>query len=332
MIKAVRTKTAALVAACGLLGVVGTGAALAYLTDGETTTNTFTVGDVSIEALETGWPGNDSNVTKDLVPNKELPKNPKVVNRGINDAIVFMTVDSPMENITVISDNGTVVTPKSVNELFWFKDADDAASTHANHFDTDSATGKWMELTAKEMWVRINNNTKAETQVSADNISTIYGQLQPYETLVKRYVFAYKTPIQGSSTHDGSPQTSDNLETSPLFDKIQLKNIIEGEIDEEATQKVVVRTYAIQSTEILESSADLTDSLDAATLGKIYDIYIRQNSTGNNASGLQVTGLRDVDSITGTSNGSSGTTDSHTNRWDTNDNVTSSGTNLNPLP
>ena len=105
MEKNTKKRTAALIAACGLLGAAGTGAALAYLTDGETATNTFVVGDVSIEGIEPNWPGNDSDDPKDIVPNEELPKDPQIDNKGVNDAIVFMTVDSPMENVTIINDD-----------------------------------------------------------------------------------------------------------------------------------------------------------------------------------------------------------------------------------
>lgn len=312
MNKNTKKKTAALVAACGLLGVAGTGAALAYLTDGETATNTFTIGDVSIEGLEPHWPGNDHDDPKDIEPNEEVPKDPMVDNKGVNDAIVFVTVDSPMENITVINDNGTVQTAKSVNEIFWFKDEADAASTHANNFDAG-----WQRLPAKEMYVKIAADG-TETLVDGTSqamLKAAYDALTPTDVLVKRYVFGYKQAIQGSTTHDGSAQSADNKKTTPLFDKIQLKNMLENEIDE-ATESVIVRSYAIQASELLENSADLGDNLTEANLGKIYDIYIRQNSTGDDASGLKVEGLRDVDSVEATQNGAAGTQDAHVNRWD----------------
>lgn len=323
MEKNTKKRTAALIAACGLLGAAGTGAALAYLTDGETATNTFVVGDVSIEGIEPNWPGNDSDDPKDIVPNEELPKDPQIDNKGVNDAIVFMTVDSPMENVTIINDDGTVNTAKGINEIFWFKDAADTASTHANNFDSG-----WEHLTAKEMYVKIAADG-TETVVAQADLADTYAALEADDVLVKRYVFGYKQAIQGSTTHDGSEQTAENKKTSALFDKIQLKNILENEIDE-ATEKVVVRSYAIQASEILEDSADLTDSLTAENLGKIYDVFVRQNSTGDDATGLKVEGLRDVDSVTATSNGASGSEDAHVNRWDDTTNVSGEGANVKP--
>lgn len=83
------------------------------------------------------------------------------------------------------------------------------------------------------------------------------------------YVFAYNTPIAKGEV------------TEPLFDKIQLKNILENEVLPGQVQDIVVTTYAIQSTEILSGDRDLTDLTDGklsqSSLEEIYDIYVRQN-------------------------------------------------------
>ena len=128
-----RCGTMAAAAALMFGGVAGT---LAYLTDSEETVNNFTVGDVTIESLEPNWPGNDDPEPEDLVPNEEIAKDPMIDNKGVNDAVVFMTVDSPIENVTVIADNGEIAEAKGLHEIFWFKDSDDNASTHANKFDS----------------------------------------------------------------------------------------------------------------------------------------------------------------------------------------------------
>ncbi|MDO5406052.1 MAG: TasA family protein [Eubacteriales bacterium] len=84
---------------------------------------------------------------------------------------------------------------------------------------------------------------------------------------VSRYVFAYRTAVaQGE-------------QTEALFDKVQLKNVIENELTAGATQNVEVRAYAIQAGEILGTDGtNLTDSLTEASLNAIYDIYFRQNA------------------------------------------------------
>lgn len=42
-------------AACGLVAALGVGGTMAYLTDSEQTTNTFTIGKVKIDVQEPGW-------------------------------------------------------------------------------------------------------------------------------------------------------------------------------------------------------------------------------------------------------------------------------------
>ena len=323
--------TAGALSALLVVGVAG--GMYAYFTDSEKTVNNFTIGDVQIEALEENYPGNDSTAVKDARPNQEVDKDPKIANRGVTDAIVFMTLDSPIENITLIDDDGSpfgaaTTLTKAANEIFWFKDASDAISTHANNFDSN-----WTELPTKEMYVLIaqdGTETVVEASAVQSTIATIHGQdataAQRASRLVKRYVFAYKTEIQGSNTSDGDTGAT---ETSTLFEKVQLKNMMENEIDNSAEQ-IVIRNYAIQSDKLLENNVDLGGTLNAENFGKIYDIFIRQNSTSHGTTALDVTGMRDADSVTATSDGASGTTDQHVNRWDTDDNVSGAGDNIKP--
>ena len=225
-------------AAAGLMVLsMGAYGSIAYLTDNEAATNTFTVGKVQIDLTEPNYPGNDDDEPKDLVPNQEVAKDPMVTNTGVNDAIVFATVTVPVKNVTVVADDGTRGT-KSPTELFWFKDADDTAGTHVNHFNTND----WMELAAKE------------TYGTADGSATTY-------------VFVYKTALAADA------------KTSPLFDKVQLKNIMENEVTAGEDQKVHVRAYAIQAAEILENDIDLTEGLTEGNLNKIYDIFLNQQGT-----------------------------------------------------
>lgn len=313
-------------ALAGLSLVGAVGGTLAYLTDSEEAKNTFTIGDVSIESEEPNWPGNDDdspNGPKDITPNDEIAKDPLVENTGINDAIVFTVVDSPMEKITVINDDGTLNTAKSVNEIFWFKDADDALSDHANNFDA-----KWTELASKEMYVKIAADG-TETKVEEADLETVYDALEADAKLVKRYVFGYSEAIQGSSKTDGTAQTEENKKTTSIFDKVQLKNVLEGELDE-APEEIVIRTYAIQANKVLEDSVDLTETISAENLAKVYDIFVAQNSTDDDKSGLKVEGMRDADDVTPTENGASGTFDQHVNRWNTTDDVSGEGAHVKP--
>ena len=221
-------------AACVLVGALGVGGTIAYMTDNEAATNTFTVGKVQVDLTEPDWPGNDDPSVKNLVSNQEVQKDPQVTNTGVNDAIVFMSVEVPVKDVTVVGADGTKGA-KEKTELFWLKDAADGKGTFANHF-----SDQWMELTSK-------------------------GEKDMATGETNRYVFAYKTAVAKDAATDS------------LFDKIQLKNVIEGEVTAGEAQNVVVNTYAIQASEVLDGNTDLTDAMTEENLGKIYDIYFNQN-------------------------------------------------------
>lgn len=252
-----------LLATCAVVSALalGVGGTLAYLTDNETHTNTFTVGNVHVDLLEPSWPQADENkngvpdAAEDLVPNEEVAKDPKVQNTGENDAIVFMRVTVPMKDVSLVADDGTVAN-HAVQELFYMKQNSDAISVHNNNFNPN-----WIELTSKEVTY----------QDPSANPKT--GQ--------KVYVFGYKTALKGNN-NTGEPVGEAALSmatTDPLFEKVQLKNILENEIDSDQIQNIKVETFAIQADNIIASGAavDPTGNLDSAKLGTIYDIFVKQN-------------------------------------------------------
>ena len=217
--------------ACAAITTMTIGGTMMYLTDNDSATNTVTVGEVKIDLTEPNWTD-----TNNVVPNQELTKDPQVTNTGVNDAIVFMTLQVPVENITLTADDGTKGT-KANNELFWFKDTADGASTHANNFDSN-----WIHLDTKDTGADLSGATRT-------------------------YVFAYNTAVAKDQT------------TNPLFDKIQVKNFIENEIAAGKAEKIELKSYAIQASNVLESGVDITGTLNTSNLSKIYDIYLRQNPT-----------------------------------------------------
>lgn len=428
--KSNKKRIAASLAATALVSTLAIGGAtLAYLTDSETVTNTFTVGDIKIELLEPNYPGNDNDEeVKDLVPNEEVDKDPKIVNRGVNDTIMFMVLDSPMEAITLINDDGTPVytqdktqaqsktaadgstvtenvtyeiPQRKVDEIFWFKDAEDEASDHANNFDSN-----WTQLPAKSMYIikdRFGNETQvvftddSATDTTNDlnsdlddttldqNLYTgsqrifptegldatnkltkrqaalqaLYASLPADSTLVHRYVFAYNVDTQGSTLNDDDQMkeaaklgdAASARETTTLFEKVQLKNFIEDELDK-TTQSIEIRAYAIQDSELLEESADLGARLNAGTLNAtdlnhIYDMFVNQNSEVVDGENLRIINMREADSVQNTAEGEferkndgsfEDPTVDHTNRWDTDDEVgasddqTADQPNVKPAP
>lgn len=195
------------------------GRTLAYLTDAETTDNTFTVGKVKIALSEPNYPGNESEQVKDLVPNEIVKKDPQIKNVGINDAIIYLKVEVPKANVTVVGDGGARG-DKKVQEIFTLKNL------------KTGNDGTWMDI-------------------RKDDSAT--------DKCV--YVFAYKAKLAKDAI------------TTPLFDVMQLKNVLEREIDA-TTQDIKINEYAIQADNILDVD---TTTLDKVILDKVYDIYVNQS-------------------------------------------------------
>ena len=75
-----------IIAAVILLLVVAVGGAIAYFTDSDEKTNTFTIGNVDISLTETAWSSTDSDsngvpdAAENLMPGQSVPKNPVINN------------------------------------------------------------------------------------------------------------------------------------------------------------------------------------------------------------------------------------------------------------
>jgi predicted ribosomally synthesized peptide with SipW-like signal peptide len=102
-----------------LAGALVFGGMAAYFTDGDTATNTFTVGKVSLDLQEPNYVP-----ATDITPNQETAKDPQVLNDGTNDEYVFVTASIPYANITVASSDGTKESAKADTELFTTLKAD----------------------------------------------------------------------------------------------------------------------------------------------------------------------------------------------------------------
>ena len=95
---------------------IGLGSTLAYLTDSDTKTNVFTMGNVDIELNE------DYNQNSTLMPDVDINKDAWITNKGNNPAYVWMTVAVPAEADPAIDLNWAEgVTPEDAVDA---KDAD----------------------------------------------------------------------------------------------------------------------------------------------------------------------------------------------------------------
>jgi len=82
-----------LLAAIALLLIFGIGSTIAYLTDTDAKTNTFTIGAVDITLTEPAWVAANG---ENLVPGQTVAKDPTINNVSTkNDAYVYIKVEAP---------------------------------------------------------------------------------------------------------------------------------------------------------------------------------------------------------------------------------------------
>ena len=100
-------KNKTFLAAIVLLLLFVVGGAVAYFTDTDTKTNTFTIGSVDIDLIETGWDAlTDDNhndipdAAEDMMPGESVTKDPVIRNLSTkNPAYVFAKVEVPCTTI-----------------------------------------------------------------------------------------------------------------------------------------------------------------------------------------------------------------------------------------
>lgn len=112
--------TAAL-AVC-MLATLVIGVSLAYFTDTESKTNTFTVGNVDITLTEPNWLGDSADAVR-LIPGKTIAKNPTInVAEGSQTAYTFMKVQLSDDFLKLIKDWATAQKVSDPKEMIsaWF--------------------------------------------------------------------------------------------------------------------------------------------------------------------------------------------------------------------
>lgn len=92
-----------------IVAILAIGGTLAYFTDDETATNTFTVGNVDITLTEPNWDNSGSKDAPEVYPGEALAKDPTVTNDGANPCFVRIKVEgldclAPAGNITYRTD------------------------------------------------------------------------------------------------------------------------------------------------------------------------------------------------------------------------------------
>lgn len=163
-----KTKTfAACAAALGLSAIFAVSGITAYLTSTDTVTNTFTVGEVTIDTLEPNYPGNGSDEVTDMVPRQEVKKDPQIKNTGKNRIAAFIRVDIPVENVITSDEDGNRQEAQN-RELFDYR---------TNDGTYNSIHEEWIPLAT----TYYNNDDEVPAIADANKVSRLYGYYQVVE-------------------------------------------------------------------------------------------------------------------------------------------------------
>lgn len=163
------------------------GNTLAYLTDSEAHTNTFTYGDVHLDLVETNW---NKTASFKMVPNRTIQKNPKAINTGKEPEWVIIKVDMPYVPSGIVVNKSTgkpkaaANTPaflmNTVNPASWqllnngpvFNSSNKIATYVYGYKTTLSASASTTELFTT---VTLDNFLDGTTFNSSDIVVTAYG-------------------------------------------------------------------------------------------------------------------------------------------------------------
>lgn len=88
-----KKKIVSLCLALALMVTLCVGGTLAYFTDTDDATNTFTVGNVDITLTEPNWTSTGSEDAPEVYPGEALAKDPTVTNNGANPCFVRIKVE-----------------------------------------------------------------------------------------------------------------------------------------------------------------------------------------------------------------------------------------------
>lgn len=188
---------------------------IAYMIKQTELTNRFTKRDFDIDLLEPQYDLLPEESRNNLVPNDTVAKDPKVKNTKDTDAFVFLKVTVPVAEITEynpynINDHPT----KHDDEVFYLKTTGTSLYVMNNVFNDTAA-----DANDNGYWVRLQEREEG-TDFSGETRTYVFGYS------------VYLTPEEESET---------------LFDFVQLKNILQYELDPDDDIHIQVDAYGIQA-------------------------------------------------------------------------------------
>ena len=220
---------------------------LAFYQGFDLVSNRFSAATLDVLLLENQYDLTPVAERENIVPNKQVHKDPRVHNIEQTDAFVFLKITVPVVRATDVEADGTR-TVKKAQELFRIKternkDYDNRLSDFNTYVDDNYYF--WVELPECEEGTDLSGS-------------------------VRTYVFGYSVYLKKDEY------------TETLFDYVQLKNIIQYESDPNTIQNIKVQAYGIQADHLGDIKKEISGRKAIMTeeqLTEIFTNYIENNNS-----------------------------------------------------
>ena len=237
------------------------GGIAAYYADGDIAVNEFTVGHVSLDLIEPEWTGKKTQI----VPNEEFAKDPLILNDGVNDEYVFMTVTIPCASVV----SHDISTGTSLN-------SGQARLTQLYTPGSNKGTA-----TVDANWTLITSGTiQGKAISSTSSIWNASGTHGVYDSTNKTITYLY--------AYTGGDNTLTALKagqfTTSLFDHVKFANLVSG--SGVTAGEVTMKAYGIQTESLKDTVIDGTNN----TTNNMNDVWtILNNQLPTNDDGVNQT-------------------------------------------
>ena len=221
---------------------------LSFLVSENYRDNVFSLGNVKLLLTEENFPENEES--RIMVPAGIISKDPKVTNTGNTDEYVCLKMTVPLCEAELVDENDKIDSSERIyREIFNFiSDKDDKETLSAQTGFVFSDVGSFQH-DRKWTLIRSEENETEHTHT---------------------YLFGYSELLKGSQ----------NKETTTLFDRIQMRNLLEGELPLNVEQTISVTAYGIQSEELLNHiTIGQPDALTQEELTSIFVLYEKAGGT-----------------------------------------------------
>lgn len=247
-------KVAVLLLAVFLIMSLTMNTSLSYLIRERVRNNVFGLGRVELTLVEDSFPKEESQ--RLLSPKSVVPKNPHIVNTGTTREYVYLEVTVPYAKVLLVNDTGEQIHKPA------FPERHDCELFDLVSTADSTVTGVETTDFTKDFTVTDNGHFEYE------NHWTFLRSTENLTDKTHTYLFGYDCLLMPDSGHNT---------TTNLFDHVQFRNILEGDLPENTLVSVVVNAYGIQSEELLNhiTVAD-TEHITPQELRAIYRLYENQ--------------------------------------------------------